>query len=196
VDLAVVVLAVALVVLGAAFILVVSYLLKRIDAAEERVQDAEERADRAPKLSRAVNMGKIGEQFAPLMPGFPYDFKDVQWVGGKVDAIVWNGLEAVKSGQGSPDDIEVVLLEVKTGKYARLDDHQRLIRAAVDAGRTCFEVYRLRPELEATLPRIEVIASPEYILPDGYAEHVAEAHNRNVSVTVIWPEGASREEAA
>jgi hypothetical protein len=35
-------------------------------------------------------------------------------VGGRVrsDAIVWKGLEAVKLGQGSPDDIEVVLLEV------------------------------------------------------------------------------------
>jgi predicted Holliday junction resolvase-like endonuclease len=147
VNLAVVILAVALVLLGAAFILVVRALLKRIDAADERARAADERASRAPKLSRAVNMGKISEQISPLLPGFPFEVKDVQWVGGKVDAIVWNGLEAVKSGQGSPDDIEVVLLEVKTGRYARVDEDQRLIRKAADAGRVRFEVFHFRPEL-------------------------------------------------
>jgi predicted Holliday junction resolvase-like endonuclease len=170
VDLAVVVLAVALVILGVAFILVVRYLLKRIDDGEKRAQDAEKRADRAPKLSRAINMGKIGEQFAPLLPGFPYAFKDVQWVGGKVDAIVWNGLEAVKSGQGSPDEVEVVLLEVKTGNHARLDGDQRLIRAAAEAGRMRFEEFRFRPELEDDMLPIEVIANPEFILLDGDPE--------------------------
>jgi predicted Holliday junction resolvase-like endonuclease len=149
---AVAVLAAALVLLGTAFVLVVRWLFGRIDAAEQRVQAAEDRADRAPKLSRAVNMGKIGEQFAPLLPSFPYDFKDVQWVGGKVDAIVWRGLEALKSGTGSADDVEVVLLEVKTGKYARVDDDQRVIRDAACAGRVRFDVFHLRPELEAAVP--------------------------------------------
>jgi len=155
---AVAVLAAALLLLGTAFVLVVRWLLKRIDAAEKRVQVAEDRADRAPKLSRAINLGKIGEQFAPLLPSFPYDFKDVQWVGGKVDAIVWRGLEAVKSGMGSADDIEVVLLEVKTGKHARLDDDQRLIRDAANAGRVRFEMFHVRPELEAA-GLVELMAS-------------------------------------
>jgi predicted Holliday junction resolvase-like endonuclease len=104
-------------------------------------------------------MGKIGEQVAPFLPGFSYDVKDVQWVGGKVDAIVWKGLEAVKSGQGSPDDIEVVLLEIKTGKYARVEDDQRLIRAAVKAGRVGFDVFHFRPEPEDASPSIEVMAN-------------------------------------
>jgi predicted Holliday junction resolvase-like endonuclease len=155
---AVAVLAAALVLLGTAFVLVVRWLFGRIDAAEKRVQAAEDRADRAPKLSRAINMGKIGEQFAPLLPSFPYDFKDVQWVGGKVDAIVWKGLEAVKSGTGSADDVEVILLEVKTGKYARLDDDQRVIRDAATAGRMRFDTFHLRPELEAAV-RIGLLAN-------------------------------------
>lgn len=165
-----VVLAVALVLLIVAFVLVVRYLCKRIDAAEAHARDADERATRAPALSRAVNLGKIGEQFAPLLPGFVYNIKDMQWVGGKVDAIVWNGLEAVKSGQGSPEDIEVVLLEIKTGKYARVDDDQRLIRAAVDAGRVRFDLYRFRPQPETWVTMIESVASPELILPDDGVE--------------------------
>jgi predicted Holliday junction resolvase-like endonuclease len=159
VNLAVVVLAVALVLLGAAFILVVRALIRRIDAAEERTRAAEERAARAPELSRAVNMGKITEQIAPLLPRFGYDIKDVQWVGGKVDAIVRNGLEAIKSGQGSPGDIEIVLLEVKTGRHARVGEDQRLIRKAADAGRVRFDVYHFRPD------RIPIILESEDVPP-------------------------------
>jgi predicted Holliday junction resolvase-like endonuclease len=168
VDLVVLGLAAALLMLGATFILVARALLRRVDAAEERVQAAEDRAARAPKLSRAVNLGKIGEQVAPLLPGFCYDVKDVQWVGGKVDAIVWNGLEAAKSGTGSAEDIEVVPLEVKTGKYARVDEDQRLIRDAVKAGRVRFDVFR--PVLEPEVPLVDVIADSEFVLLNSEAE--------------------------
>jgi predicted Holliday junction resolvase-like endonuclease len=135
-----------LLMLAAAFILVAKALLWRLDAAEQRVQAAEHRAAQAPKLSRAVTLGKIGEQVAALLPGFRYDVKDVQWVGGKVDAIVWSGLEAARCGTGPAEDIEVVLLEVKTGKYARAGEDQRLIRDAIKAGRVRFDVFR--PVLE------------------------------------------------
>lgn len=166
VSLANVVWPIVFVLLAAVFILVVKVLLARLDTSEKRAQKAEERAARAPKLSRAVNMGKIGEQVAPLLPGFSYDVKDFQWVGGKVDAIVWNGLEASKSGECSPDDIEIVLLEVKTGKYARLDEDQRLIRDAAKAGRVRFEVFKFRPELDAALST-EALASSELTLHIG-----------------------------
>jgi predicted Holliday junction resolvase-like endonuclease len=115
-------------------------------------------------------MGKISEQFAPLLPGFAYDIKDVQWVGGKVDAIVWNGLEAAKSGQGSPDDIEVVLLEVKTGKHAQLDKDQRLIRDVVKAKRVRFDVFRFQPVPEVSISLAEAIANPEFIPPGSDTE--------------------------
>ena len=77
-------LAVALVLMAAAFIVVVRVLLRRIDAAEQQAHAAEDRADQAPERSRAVNMGKISEQLAPLLPGFGHDFKDVQWIGGRL----------------------------------------------------------------------------------------------------------------
>lgn len=165
-DLVVAVLAVAVVVLTAAFIIVVRALVRRLDAAEEHVGAAQERAARAPDRSRAVNMGKIGEQFAPLLPDFMYAVKYLQWVGGKVDAIVWNGLEASKSGLCSPDKIEVVLLEVKTGKYARLDQDQRLIRDAVRAGRVRFDELKLRPDLESVVPTPELMHAPQPIRTD------------------------------
>ena len=162
-ELLVVALAVALMLMAAAFIIVVRALLRRVDAAEQRAHAAEDRADQAPERSRAVNMGKISEQLAPLLPGFGHDLKDVQWIGGKVDAIVWHGLEAAKSGAGSPDDIEIVFLEVKTGK-ARVDSDQRLIRAATEAGRVRFEVFRFRPELEMAGLEVDAPAASGFSL--------------------------------
>src|SRR5262249_21383535 len=55
-------------------------------------REAEIRSD-ARKRSRVVHMASISEQLAPLLPGFRYNPKDVQWIGGggAVDAIVWNG---------------------------------------------------------------------------------------------------------
>ena len=82
-------------------------------------------------------MASISEQLAPLLPGFRYNPKDVQWIGGDgaVDAIVWNGLEA-------GGDVEIVFLDVKTGPRARLTGNQRRIREAIVWKRIAFDVYR------------------------------------------------------
>jgi len=95
--------------------------------------------------SRTGNLAKAAERVAPLLPGFDYDPADVQWVGGTVDCIVWHGL--------SRDDakVEVVLLDVKTGK-AVLNQRQRRIRDAVREGRVRFEEFRPQlpePQLDA-----------------------------------------------
>ena len=64
-------------------------------------------------------MASISEQLAPLLPGFRYNPKDAQWIGGggAVDAIVWNGLEA-------GGEVEVVFLDVKVGRQVRFTDKQ------------------------------------------------------------------------
>jgi predicted Holliday junction resolvase-like endonuclease len=91
----------------------------------------------ARKRSRTLHMASISEQLAPLLPGFRYNPKDVQWVGGHgaIDAIVWNGLEA-------GGDVEIVFLDVKTGPRAHLTGNQRRIREAVAWKRIAFDEYR------------------------------------------------------
>jgi predicted Holliday junction resolvase-like endonuclease len=70
------------------------------------------------------------------MPGFRYNPKDVQWIGGgAVDAVVWNGLEA-------GGDVESVFLDVKVGRYARFTENQRRIREAIMWKRIAFDDYR------------------------------------------------------
>jgi len=97
------------------------------------------REKNAVAKSRIIHVAKISEQFAPLLPGFPdYNLKDFQWVGGAIDAIVWDGLE-------DGGDVDIVLLDVKTGRSS-VSPRQRRIREAVEAGRVRFEVFRFRPE--------------------------------------------------
>src|SRR6266571_511444 len=99
------------------------------------------RTKNAVAQSRIIHVAKISEQFAPLLPGFPYNLKDFQWVGGTIDAIVWNGLE-------DGGDVDIIFLDVKTGR-AKISPRQRRIRDAVEAGRLHFKVFPFRP-LEVT----------------------------------------------
>jgi hypothetical protein len=87
-------------ILLAAALLAVAVLLARVGRLSRQVaefsrREREIRSD-ARKRSRTLHMASIMEQLAPLLPGFRYNPKDVQWIGGHgaVDAIVWNGLEA------------------------------------------------------------------------------------------------------
>jgi predicted Holliday junction resolvase-like endonuclease len=118
------------------------------------LSQAGDRERNAVAKSRVGHVAKITEQFAPLLPGFPnYNVKDVQWVGGAVDMIVWDGLEDGR-------DVNVVLLDIKTGR-ASVNSRQRRIRDAVRAGRVRFEVFSFRPEQAAAVPELTDILQYE-----------------------------------
>jgi hypothetical protein len=126
--------------LAAAILAIVILLVKVGRLARQVVEfprrEAEIRSD-ARRRSRIVHMASISEQLAPLLPGFRYNPKDVQWIGGggAVDAIVWNGLEA-------GGDVEIVFLDVKAGARAHLTSNQRRIREAIMWKRIAFDEYR------------------------------------------------------
>lgn len=118
---------------------------------EDVLSQASIRERNAIAKSRVGHVAKITEQFAPLLPGFPsYNVKDIQWVGGAVDIIVWDGLE-------DGGDVNVVLLDVKTGR-ASVNSRQRRIRDAVRAGRVTFEVFSFRPQQPAAAPELTDIS--------------------------------------
>lgn len=92
---------------------------------EEWKYDAELtiRAD-AIHRSQSVIVGKVTEHLIPYLPKFKYNPKDVRFFGDPIDLIVFDGLSDgfVK---------EIVFIEVKTGKAARLSRRQQDIRDAV-----------------------------------------------------------------
>jgi predicted Holliday junction resolvase-like endonuclease len=92
--------------------------------------------------SRAVLKGKMAEQFAPILPEFQYLPSDAKFLGDPVDYVVFDGYTDLRNGQGKVDDIEIVLIDIKSGG-ARLTKGQQAIAQAIQQGRIRFETIRI-----------------------------------------------------
>lgn len=93
---------------------------------------------RSVNTSRAVLKGKMAEQLAPIMPQFEYLPSDAKFLGDPVDYVVFDGYTDLRDGEGRPEDIEIVLIDIKSGG-ARLTKGQVAIAQAIQAGRVRFE---------------------------------------------------------
>lgn len=102
----------------------------RAEAAENKREAAKQTAAR----SRIALVAKIAEHMAPLLAGFPYNFKEVRHVGEVFDFLVYKGLE-------NGEIEEVIFLEVKSGPGGRRNPRERALKRAVDAGRVRYEVF-------------------------------------------------------
>lgn len=97
---------------------------------------------RSVNTSRAVLKGKMAEQLAPIMPEFRYLPSDAKFMGDPIDYVVFDGYSAFRDGDGLAEDIEVVLIDIKSGG-ARLTKGQQAIAQAIREGRVRFETIRI-----------------------------------------------------
>jgi len=97
---------------------------------------------RSVNTSRAVLKGKMAEQFAPILPEFQYLPSDAKFLGDPVDYVIFDGYTDFRDGDGEAEDIEVILLDIKSGR-ARLSKGQQAIAQAVREGRIRFETLRI-----------------------------------------------------
>jgi predicted Holliday junction resolvase-like endonuclease len=79
----------------------------------------------AIQRSLAVTIGKVQEQLVPYLPSFPYNPKDVRFLGSPVDLVVFDGLAEGRLRR-------VVFLEVKTGG-STLTQRERCVRDVIQA---------------------------------------------------------------
>jgi predicted Holliday junction resolvase-like endonuclease len=86
--------------------------------------------------SQAITAGKVHEQLIPYLPVFPYNPKDVRFLGSPVDLVVFDGLAA-----GCVE--RIVFLEVKTGG-AGLTQRERSVRDAIQDGEVEWAELRIR----------------------------------------------------
>ena len=100
---------------------------------------------RSVNSSRAILKGRMAEQFAPIFPEFEYLPSDAKFLGDPVDYIVFNGYNAFRDGDGRADEIDVVLIDIKSGN-ARLTKGQQAIADAIRKGRIRFETIRVEFE--------------------------------------------------
>lgn len=105
-------------------------------------KETEQAKQKSLDTSRSVIKGQIAEQIAPYLPNFKYLPSDARFIGDPIDYLVINGYTNLKDGQGSPDDLEVVLIDIKSGK-AKLSERQEAIQNSVRAGRVRFETIRI-----------------------------------------------------
>jgi predicted Holliday junction resolvase-like endonuclease len=111
---------------------------READAEKQQWVIAYEASIRADAImrSQATITGKVTENIVPYMPVFPYNPKDVRFVGSPVDLIVFDG-----AAEGALRD--VIFLEVKTGNSS-LTPVQRQIRDAVIDGRVHWRELRVK----------------------------------------------------
>ena len=98
---------------------------------------------RSVNTSRAVLKGKMAEQLAPILPEFEYLPSDAKFLGDPIDYVIFNGYSDFRDGNGDAKDIEVILLDIKSGG-ARLTKGQQAIAQAIHEGRVRFETLRIQ----------------------------------------------------
>lgn len=98
---------------------------------------------RSVNTSRAVLKGKMAEQLAPILPEFEYLPSDAKFLGDPIDYVIFNGYSDFRDGNGDAKDIEVILLDIKSGG-ARLSKGQQAIAQAIHEGRVRFETLRIQ----------------------------------------------------
>jgi predicted Holliday junction resolvase-like endonuclease len=102
----------------------------------ERWKQQQEQAIRLDAIQRssAVTRGKVTEHIVPYLPGFDLDPKDIRFLGTPIDLIAFKGLNA------SSEEIEIVFIEVKTGRSA-LSARERAVKKAVEQKKVSWRVF-------------------------------------------------------
>ncbi len=102
----------------------------------ERWKQAHEREIRldAVQRSSAVTRGKVTEHIVPYLPGFDIDPKDIRFLGTPIDLIAFKGLN------GSGEEVEIVFIEVKTGRSV-LSAREKAVKKAVEEKKVSWRVF-------------------------------------------------------
>jgi predicted Holliday junction resolvase-like endonuclease len=93
----------------------------------------------AIQRSSAVTRGKVTEHIVPYLPGFDLDPKDIRFLGTPIDLIAFKGLN------GCREEVEIVFIEVKTGRSV-LSARERAVKRAVEEKKVRWRVFN--PDVE------------------------------------------------
>ena len=119
------------------------FLLGRVLTARTLEQNFGERERLARedgrRRSRAAFAGHALEELAPHFPNFPFNPKDLRFLGDPIDYVVFDGLT-------DGDLRQIVLLEVKSGRSS-LSGSQRSVREVVEDHLVSWYLYRVPAEL-------------------------------------------------
>ena len=170
---------------------------------EEYQQSLKIAKNRSMDGSRAVIKGKIAEQLAPILPDFKYLPSDARFIGDPVDYIVFNGYTEIKDNGSSDINLEIVLLDIKTGQSS-LSVFQEAIAKAVNLGKVRFEVVRPKVFAHKDLDQIDENAHTLSTRVDSI-ENIRKTHRRAYEpwskdeekrLSILYNRGATIQELA
>jgi predicted Holliday junction resolvase-like endonuclease len=111
--------------------IVIGRLVAKLYFLQQRSSDRKQ----AVKQSKSTTLGYVSEKIAPLLPDFPYSYKDLVFLWKGVDYLCFDGLSEGEMKQ-------VVFLEIKTGK-SQLNKNESLIKNCIEKGRVKWETVRI-----------------------------------------------------
>ena len=90
----------------------------------------------AIERSKHVIMWQVNEKIAPILPWFPYNYKDLVFIGKWIDYIVLDWLSTGYLKQ-------IVFLEIKSGN-SLLNKNEIMIKDCLDRKKVYYEILRMR----------------------------------------------------
>ncbi len=90
----------------------------------------------AVKKSKEVTLWYVSEKLAPIMPNFPYNYKDLTFLWKWVDYVVFDWLSTWNLKQ-------IIFLEVKTW-WSRMNANEKMIQKIIETKRVRHEVLRIK----------------------------------------------------
>lgn len=116
-------------------------LKKEYEAHLSNWKNQEEDKIRKDAIQKSINtlLGKIGEEFSPVLLANKYEvnLKDFRHLGTPVDFVAFKGLS------DDTEDMEIIFLEIKSGKSGGLIERERKVRDAVNHRRIRYEVVNI-----------------------------------------------------
>ena len=125
--------------------IIVTFLVKLRKTHEDDIRKMEQRITKertdAVDSSRNTLKGTISEQISPLLPEFysKYEPADARFLGSPIDYVIFKNMSKFQNKESDP--IEVILLDIKTGKSS-LTPLQKAIQKAVENQQVKFDVLK------------------------------------------------------
>jgi predicted Holliday junction resolvase-like endonuclease len=134
--------------LGILVIFLIKLQQKHENDKRSMVEDFTKKIKKSLEGQRSSVKGKAWEQMAPFFPEFTakYSPSDSRFLGTPIDYVVFKNMSKFDKKAKDENPIEIVLVEIKTGKTKKLTDLEDAIKKAIESKRVSFEQIDLPDE--------------------------------------------------
>ncbi len=90
----------------------------------------------AVERSKNVLIWQVNEKIAPILPWFPYNYKDLVFIGKWIDYLVFDWLSKWNLR-------EIIFLEIKSGNSG-LNRNETMIKKCIENGKIAYDILRIK----------------------------------------------------